>query len=221
MIRLVVVDDEYLVCSYLTAILDADPEMSVVAQVHDGAAAVEAAVTCRPDVMLMDVRMPGVDGVTATRRITRLGLPVRVIALTGLDLDSSIDDMLSAGAAGFLGKDTPPSDLLDLVRVAARGHAVLSAPALARFARQAGASAETDALLAGLTARESDVLDHLVLGATNARIAGLLGVSEATVKGHVSRILDKLGCSNRSQAALLALPAHRRRGSPHRETPRR
>ena len=208
MIRVVVVDDEPMVCAHLRTILGSAPDIEVVDEAHDGAAGVEAVLRSRPDVVLMDLRMPGVDGLTAIERIGKLAEPPTVVVLTTFDADQYVLRALRAGAAGFLVKSTPPQDLIGLVRVAAEGHTVLS-PIAAR--RLIAASADKEParesarrLVAALTEREAEVLACLGAGLSNAQIAGRLYLSEATVKGYVSRMLDKLGCANRTQAGLLA-----------------
>ena len=208
MIRVIVVDDEPMVCAHLRTILGSAPDIEVVDEAHDGAAGVEAVVRGRPDVVLMDLRMPGVDGLTAIERIGKLAEPPTVVVLTTFDADQYVLRALRAGAAGFLVKSTPPQDLIGLVRVAAEGHTVLS-PIAAR--RLIAASADKEParesarrLVAALTEREAEVLACLGAGLSNAQIAGRLYLSEATVKGYVSRMLDKLGCANRTQAGLLA-----------------
>jgi DNA-binding NarL/FixJ family response regulator len=207
-IRVVVVDDEPMVCAHLRTILGSADDIEVVDQAHDGAAGVEAVIRSRPDVVLMDLRMPGVDGLTAIERIGQLPSPPVIVVLTTFDADQYVLRALRAGAAGFLVKSTPPEDLIGLVRVAADGHTVLS-PAAAR--RLVAASADGQeardrarALAATLTEREAEVLAGLGEGLSNAQIAARLYLSEATVKGYVSRMLDKLGCANRTQAGLLA-----------------
>jgi DNA-binding NarL/FixJ family response regulator len=207
-VRVVVVDDEPMVCAHLRTILGSARDIEVVDQAHDGAAGVEAVVRNRPDVVLMDLRMPGVDGLTAIERIGQLASPPVVVVLTTFDADQYVLRALRAGAAGFLVKSTPPEDLIGLVRVAAEGHTVLS-PAAAK--RLIAASADTQQSrdrarkLAGtLTERETEVLAGLGEGLSNAQIAARLFLSEATIKGYVSRMLDKLGCANRTQAGLLA-----------------
>jgi RNA polymerase sigma factor (sigma-70 family) len=204
----VVVDDEPMVCAHLRTILSAAGDLGVVDEAHDGAAGVEAVRRSRPDVVLMDLRMPGVDGLTAIERIGRLPDPPPVVALTTFDADQYVLRALRAGAAGFLVKTTPPEELARLVRVAADGNTVLS-PSAAR--RLVAASADRQSsrqrarqLLEGLTEREREVLACLGEGLSNAQIAERLYLSEATVKGYVSRMLDKLGCANRTQAGLLA-----------------
>jgi DNA-binding NarL/FixJ family response regulator len=207
-IRVVVVDDEPMVCAHLRTILDSAADIEVVEQALDGAAGVEAVVRYRPDVVLMDLRMPGVDGLTAIERIRQLADPPAVVALTTFDADRYVLRALRAGAAGFLVKSTPPEDLIGLVRVAAAGHTVLSPVATRRLVAASGAEQATRdrarALLAELTEREAEVLACLAEGLSNARIAERLYLSEATVKGYISRLLVKLGCANRTQAGLLA-----------------
>lgn len=208
MIRVVVVDDEPMVCAHLRTILGSADDIEVVAQAQDGAEAVEAVVRHRPRVVLMDLRMPGVDGLTAIERIAKLPEPPAVVALTTFDADTYVIRALRAGAAGFLVKSTPPEDLIGLVRVAADGHTVLSPEAAQRLVamssdgRRRGDDArrKTD----GLTERETDVLACLGEGLSNADIAARLHLAEATVKSYVSRMLVKLDCANRTQAGLLA-----------------
>jgi len=208
MIRVVVVDDEPMVCAHLRTILGSAPDIEVVDEAHDGAAGVEAVVRNRPDVVLMDLRMPLLDGIAAIERIVKLGNPPVVVVLTTFDADQYVLRALRAGAAGFLVKSTPPEDLIGLVRVAAEGHTVLS-PAAAR--RLIAASADTQPArerarkqVGSLTEREVEVLTGLGEGLSNAQIAARLFLSEPTVKGYVSRMLDKLGLDNRTQAGLLA-----------------
>jgi len=208
MIRVVVVDDEPMVCAHLRTILGSSPDIEVVDEAHDGAAGVEAVIRSRPDVVLMDLRMPGVDGITAIERIGKLASPPPIVVLTTFDADQYVLRALRAGAAGFLVKSTPPEDLIGLVQVAAEGHTVLS-PAAAR--RLIAASTDSQPaqdrarkLVASLTERETEVLACLGEGLSNAQIAGRLYLSEATIKGYVSNLLDKLGCANRTQAGLLA-----------------
>ncbi|MCT2581891.1 response regulator [Actinophytocola gossypii] len=211
MIRVVVVDDEPMVCAHLRVILGAAADVEVVAEAHDGAEGVEAVVRHRPDVVLMDLRMPGVDGLAAIDRIATLPSPPRVVALTTFDADSYVLRALGSGAAGFLLKSTPPEDLVELVRVAAAGHTVLSPAAAARLvdASVAGRRRDEDARsrLRGLTDRELGVLACLGRGMSNADIAGELHLSESTVKSYVSRMLVKVDCRNRTQAGLLAREA--------------
>jgi DNA-binding NarL/FixJ family response regulator len=208
MVRVVVVDDEPMVCAHLRTILGSAPDIEVVDEAHDGAAGVAAVRRNRPDVVLMDLRMPVLDGIAAIEQIVSLADPPVVVVLTTFDADQYVLRALRAGAAGFLVKSTPPEDLIGLVRVAAEGHTVLS-PAAARRLIAASAdsqpAAERARKLAGsLTEREVEVLTCLGEGLSNAQIAARLSLSEATVKGYVSRMLEKLGLENRTQAGLLA-----------------
>ncbi|MFC7343007.1 response regulator transcription factor [Saccharopolyspora griseoalba] len=210
-IRVVVVDDEPMVCAHLRTILGSAEDVEVVDDANDGAAAVEAVVRHRPDVVLMDLRMPGVDGLTATERICAVPDHPAVVALTTFDADQYVLRALRAGAAGFLVKSTPPQDLIGLVRVAADGHTVLSEEAKRRLLAASGGeqSARERAvrLVRDLTEREVEVLTCLGRGLSNAQIAARLHLSEATVKSYVSRMLVKIECDNRLQAGLLAYDA--------------
>lgn len=208
MIRVLVVDDEPMVCVFLSRILGSADDIEVVDQAHDGAAAVEAVARSRPDLVLMDLRMPGVDGLTAIERINARPDAPPIVVLTTFDADQYVLRALRLGAAGFLVKSTPPESLIGLVRVAADGHTVLS-PAAAR--RLVTASTDSRSArdrarqrIGALTEREVEVLGCLGEGLSNARIAARLHLSEATIKGYVSRVLDKLGCANRTQASLIA-----------------
>ena len=208
MIPVVVVDDEPMVCAHLRTILGSAGDIDVVAEAADGAEAVEAVVRHRPRVVLMDLRMPGVDGLTAIERIAALPEPPAVVALTTFDADTYVIRALRAGAAGFLVKSTPPEDLIGLVRVAADGHTVLSPEAARRLvALSSDGRARGDQArrrISGLTERETEVLACLGEGLSNADIAARLHLAEATVKSYVSRMLVKLDCTNRTQAGLLA-----------------
>ncbi|MGW0227340.1 response regulator [Actinopolymorpha singaporensis] len=208
MISVLLVDDEPMVCAHLRTILGAADDIEVVGEAHDGAAAVEAVIRHRPDVVLMDLRMPGVDGLAAIERINTFAERPAVVALTTFDADHYVMRALRAGASGFLVKSTPPEDLVGLVRVAADGHTVLSPDAARRLVgASAGAHAARDRardLVSRLTEREVEVLTCLGEGLSNAGIGRRLHLSEATVKGYVSRMLDKLGCENRTQVGLLA-----------------
>jgi DNA-binding NarL/FixJ family response regulator len=196
------------VCAHLRTILGSAADIEVVDEAYDGAAGVAAVVRNRPDVVLMDLRMPVLDGIAAIEQIGRLTDPPVVVVLTTFDADQYVLRALRAGAAGFLVKSTPPEDLIGLVRVAAEGHTVLS-PAAARRLIAASADRQPAAdrarqLTASLTEREVEVLSCLGEGLSNAQIAARLYLSEATVKGYVSRTLEKLGLENRTQAGLLA-----------------
>jgi DNA-binding NarL/FixJ family response regulator len=208
MVRVVVVDDEPMVCGFLRTILGSADDIEVVDEAHDGAAGVAAVARSRPDLVLMDLRMPGMDGLTAIERINELPDPPVVVVLTTFDADQYVLRALRAGAAGFLVKSTPPEELIGLVRVAAEGHTVLSAAAARRLvaASTDNSSARDRArrLVGSLTEREVEVLAGLGEGLSNAQIAARLYLSEATVKGYVSRMLDKLDCDNRTQASVIA-----------------
>ena len=207
-IRVLIADDEPMVCAHLRTILDSAPDIDVVELVHDGATAVAAVRRHKPRVVLMDLRMPGMDGLTATERISTLPNRPMVVVLTTFDADEYVLRALRAGAAGFLVKSTPPDDLIGLVRVAADGHTVLSPEATRRLI---AASSEEEQhkerarrQVSALTERETEVLAHLGEGLSNAQIGKRLFLTEATVKGYVSRMLVKLDCANRTQAGLLA-----------------
>ena len=208
MITVVVADDEPMVCAHLRTILGSAGDIEVVAQAQDGAEAVEAVVRHQPAVVLMDLRMPGVDGLAAIERVCALPDPPAVVALTTFDADTYVIRALRAGASGFLVKSTPPEDLIGLVRVAADGHTVLSPAAARRLVAMSADSHQRDGVarkrISGLTERERDVLACLGEGLSNADIAGRLHLAEATVKSYVSRMLVKLDCTNRTQAGLLA-----------------
>jgi DNA-binding NarL/FixJ family response regulator len=208
--RVLIVDDEALVRAGLRMILGSADDLEVVGEAEDGAAAVEAVRRHRPDVVLMDVRMPRMDGISATRELTRLDPATRVLVLTTFDLDDHVFQALEAGASGFLLKDTPPLELVQAVRVVAAGEAMLS-PAVTRrmighFTASQASARQRDALrrLSVLTAREREVLVAVGRGASNADVGRSLFMSEATVKAHVSRVLAKVGATNRVQAAILA-----------------
>jgi DNA-binding NarL/FixJ family response regulator len=206
-IRTLVVDDQALVRGGLTAMLEAQPDIDVVGEAADGAEAVEQARLRRPDVVLMDIRMPRMDGIEATRRLSGGAEPPRVLVLTTFDADEYVYDAMRAGAAGFLLKDTPPARLADGIRTVAAGEALL-APAVTRrliehYVRRPPA-AEASERFAELTQRELDILRHVARGLSNGEIASLLFLSEATVKTHVTRILAKLGVRGRVQAVVLA-----------------
>ena len=208
-VRVVVVDDQPMVCAHLRTILGAAGTIEVTGKARDGAAGVAAVARCRPGVVLMDLRMPGMDGLTAIEPIMKLASsPAVVVVLATVDAGQYVLRALRAGAAGFLVKSTPPEDLIGLVQVAAEGHTVLS-PAAARRLIVASADRQPARnrarhLAGSLTDREAQVLACLGEGLSNAQIAARLYLSEARVKGYVSRMLDKLGCANRAQAGLLA-----------------
>ncbi|MFF4160720.1 response regulator [Streptomyces sp. NPDC001678] len=207
MIRTLIVDDDRLVRVALTDILDDDPGITVVAQAGDGREALEVAAAQSVDVALMDVRMPRLDGIAATRGLRALPRPPQVVLLTTFDLDQYVYDGLAAGASGFLLKDADPSDIVRAVHVVAEGQAMLHPVAarrlVDRYHRSAGGRTQAArARIERLTPRERDVLELLADGASNAEIAAVLGMRESTVKAHVSRILAALEVGNRVQAAL-------------------
>ncbi len=209
MIRLVLADDHELLRDGLRGMLDAQDDMEVVGEAADGGAAVEEVLRLRPDVVVMDIRMPRVDGLEATRRLAAAGSAAAVLVLTTFDLDEYVWEALRAGASGFLLKDTPPRRLADGIRAVAAGEALL-APAVTqrlveRFVQTpvAGTPAH-DERFAQLTDREAEVLRLVARGLSNGEIAGELVLSEATVKTHVTRILAKLGLRDRVQAVVLA-----------------
>jgi DNA-binding NarL/FixJ family response regulator len=206
-VRTVVVDDEALVRAGFRMMLDAQPDIEVVGEAGDGQHAVEVARRLAPDVVLMDIRMPGLDGIDATRL---LASSTRVVILTTYDLDEYVFEALAAGASGFLLKHVPPEDLVRAVRVVAAGEALL-APAITRrlieeFARRPAPALRGPAPpeLDSLTEREREVLALLARGLTNAEIAGRLHVGDATVKTHVARVLNKVGLRDRVHAVILA-----------------
>jgi DNA-binding NarL/FixJ family response regulator len=208
-IRVLVVDDQELVRLGFCVILDAADGITVVGEAANGEAAVSQVAAHEPDVVLMDIRMPGMDGLEATRQITggQAGAP-KVVMLTTFDLDDYVYEALRAGASGFLLKDSPRHDLIAAVRAAAAGDALL-APSVTRrlieaFARRPPETSPSPSQLASLTARERDVLLLLARGRSNAEIAEVLFVSEATVKTHVGNLLAKLGLRDRVQAVILA-----------------
>jgi DNA-binding NarL/FixJ family response regulator len=210
LIRVLLVDDDPLVRAGLRMILSSADDVDVVGEAGDGAEAVEVVRAHRPDVVLMDIRMPGTDGLAGTASVTALPDPPRVVVLTTFNLDDYVFRALEAGAAGFLLKDTPPRDLINAVRVVAAGDAMLS-PSVTRTlighvanSGESGRRAAAQARLESLTDREREVLVAVGQGLSNAEIGRRLFLSEATVKTHVSRLLLKLDCANRVQVAILA-----------------
>jgi len=205
-LRLLVADDQAVGRMGFTAMLDSQPDMSVVATAHDGQQAVRMAREFRPDVVLMDIRMPVLDGIEATRQLSRVENPPSVLVLTTFDLDDYVYDALRAGASGFLLKDATPEEILAAVRIVGAGEALL-APSVTRrliaeFAGRKRLTAPPE--LDRLTPREREVLLHVAAGLTNAEIAGKLCLAEQTVKSHVSSVLFKLGLRDRVQAVILA-----------------
>ncbi len=209
-IRVVLADDQEIVRTGLRMIVESQPDLEVVGEAADGGAAIEVARRTRPDVVLMDIRMPVLDGIEATRRITAAaGEPrVRVLILTTYEADEYVFDALGAGASGFLLKASPPEDLVRGIREVAAGDALL-APSVTRrliqeFATRPARSGRANPDLGLLTERELDVLREVARGFTNAEIAARLHVAETTVKTHVAHVLDKLELRDRVQAVILA-----------------
>lgn len=210
-IRVLLVDDQPLLRTGFRMILSAEPDLQVVGEAGDGEAAVEIARRFRPDVVLMDIRMPGMDGIAATRALAGPGVeePIKVLILTTFGLDEYVVESLRAGASGFLLKDAPAEDLVEAIRIVAAGEALL-APSVTRrlldriATRLPSASEQASAVLSELTERELEVLKLVARGLSNAEIAQKLFVSETTVKTHVSRVLGKLGLRDRVQAVILA-----------------
>jgi DNA-binding NarL/FixJ family response regulator len=207
-IKVLIVDDQALVRAGFRMILDAQPDLEVVGEAADGSTAIDAVRTLRPDVVLMDIRMPGVDGIEATRRLTEAGVPSKIVILTTYDLDEYVFDALAAGASGFLLKHVPPEELVRGVRVAASGEALL-APSITKrlieeFAKHRAPVRAVGTDLNTLTDREQEVIRLLGRGLSNPEIARELKVGEATVKTHVAHVLDKLGLRDRVQAVIFA-----------------
>jgi DNA-binding NarL/FixJ family response regulator len=215
-IRVVLVDDQQMVRAGFRMVIDSQPDLTVVGEAGTGAEAVALLARTPADVVLMDVRMPAMDGIEATRRVSALPEPPRVVVLTTFDLDEYVVAAIGAGASGFLLKDAPPEEMLAAVRTVHAGDSVIAASSTRRLlqhvapllrgsgvgrpGRGAGAADE----LAELTPREREVLEQMAYGATNTEIAAHFVVSEATVKTHVGRVLAKTGSRDRVQAVVLA-----------------
>jgi DNA-binding NarL/FixJ family response regulator len=210
-IGIVVADDQAVVRAGFRALIDSEPDLAVLGEAANGAEAVAVTRKTSPDVVLMDIRMPMLDGIEATRRITVGGAPPRVLILTTFDLDEYVFGALRAGASGFLLKERPPEELLSAIRVVAAGEALL-APNITRrliahFASQPDPLRPPPQALAQLTAREREVLVLIANGLSNTEIAARLVMSVPTAKTHVSRILAKLGARDRAQLVVLAFQA--------------
>ncbi len=212
MISVLLVDDHSLIRMGFRLVLDAEPDIEVVGEAADGTAAVAMCSALRPDVVLMDVRMPGHDGIEATRDIAAAGLPCKVLILTTFDLDDYVYAGLRAGASGFLLKDTQPADLVAAIHTIAAGNAVLGPAATSRLVRQFAVTQPPEPpsgqpaaeIRQALTSREQDVFARIAAGMSNGEIATSLFLSEGTVKIHVGRILAKLCLRDRVQAVVLA-----------------
>jgi DNA-binding NarL/FixJ family response regulator len=213
-VRVVVVDDQQMVRAGFRMVIDSQPDLTVVGEAGDGAAAVQLLGSTPADVVLMDIRMPGVDGIEATRQVTALPGAPRVVVLTTFDLDEYVVAAIGAGASGFLLKDAAPEEMLAAVRTVHAGDSVIAASSTRRLlqhvapmlrgAPSAAPGGGDDAALAELTPREREVLVQMALGASNTEIAQGFVVSEATVKTHVGRVLHKTGSRDRVQAVVLA-----------------
>jgi DNA-binding NarL/FixJ family response regulator len=210
-IRVLVADDQPLVRSGFRMILDERPDLELVGEAEDGAQAVELAARLDPDVVLMDVRMPELDGVQATRQLVESGTRARILVLTTFDLDEYVYESIRAGASGFLLKDVQPEELVDSIRVVAAGNSLFGPTAtrrlLEQFAQRPEPRSAGLATIENLTGREREILRLLASGHSNAEIAKELYLSETTVKSHVSAVLRKLGVRDRVQAVIAAYEA--------------
>ncbi|MEV6811316.1 response regulator transcription factor [Micromonospora sp. NPDC051296] len=205
MIRVLLVDDQHLIRAGLRMLCDAQPDIEVVGEADNGRDAIALAVRLVPDVVVMDLRMPGVDGITATSRILADRPATRVLVLTTFGDDDHLYPALTAGACGFLLKDAPPTDLLDGIRRAAAGDSPFSQEVLRRLVQRAvHARAEAPAPVDGLTAREQDVLNLVAEGLSNTEIAERLHIGVTTVKTHITSLMTKTGSPNRVRLALFA-----------------
>ena len=210
-IRIVIADDQALVRSGFRLIVDARPDLEVVGEAEDGEQAVALVEELEPDVILLDIRMPNLDGIEATKQIVASGSGTRILVLTTFDLDEYVYGAIRAGASGFLLKDVRPGELVDAIRVVASGNALLGPTAVERLLRRFSATTDErpmdTAAVGSLTDREAETLRLLANGLSNAEIAATLVVSETTVKTHVSNLLRKLGVRDRVQAVIAAYDA--------------
>jgi DNA-binding NarL/FixJ family response regulator len=208
MTTVLVADDQALVRIGLRKVIASEPGLEVIGEASDGQAALAGALKHRPDVVLMDIRMPLVDGIEATRQIMRSVPGTRVLILTTFGLDEYVYAALRAGASGFMLKDAPPEEIIGAIQIIARGEALL-APSVTRavieaFTQTPAPTRDSTAALDDLTTRERDVFELIVRGLSNPEISSHLGISEATAKTHVARVLDKLGVRDRIQAVIYA-----------------
>ncbi|MGH3985245.1 MAG: response regulator [Pseudonocardiaceae bacterium] len=206
-VRVLIVDDQALLRGSLRVLLETEPDLVVVGEAGTGAEAVDLVQACSPDVVLMDVRMPGMDGIEATRRITAREHTPSILVLTTFDLDEYVYSALRAGASGFLLKDTPPAQLLDAVRVVASGEALLAPTVtrrlIAEFVRRPEPARCPARTLTGITDREREVLTLIARGLSNSEIEGHLHLSRGTVKTHIGRLLAKLDARDRAQLVIV------------------
>jgi DNA-binding NarL/FixJ family response regulator len=210
-VRILIVDNQALFREGLRTLLSVRPDLEVIGEAGDGKEAIQMAAKLQPDIILMDLRMPVLDGVAATRRITATNPDCRIIVLTTFDDDEHIFDGLRAGAVGYLLKDVPSEQLVEAIRATGRGESFLqpsvAAKVVAEFARIVGnqpSAASRQALVEPLSERETEILQALATGASNKEIAGKLFIAEGTVKNHITSLLGKLGVRDRTQAALKA-----------------
>jgi DNA-binding NarL/FixJ family response regulator len=206
-IRIVIADDQALVRSGFKMIVDARDDLEVVGEADDGRQAVELVRELEPDVILLDIRMPEVDGIEATREIVASGSRTRVLVLTTFDTDEYVHGAIRAGASGFLLKDVRPGELVDAIRVVAGGNALLAPASVTRLLDRFGGDADAAVPIATLTEREEEILRLLAAGLSNGEIADRLVLGETTVKTHVSNLLRKLGVRDRVQAVIAAYDA--------------
>lgn len=208
MIKLVLIDDHELLRSGMRGVLDAQPDMRVVAEAADGAAGIDEVLRTHPDVVLMDIRMPAPDGIEATRRLVAAGSKARILIITTFDEDDNLVEALRAGAAGFILKDTPSARLADAVRAVAEGDRMIDGTITRRLIEQhlerTGTQEQVRERFADLTERETELIRRLARGRSNAELATEMSLSEATVKTHLNRAMTKLGARSRVQAVVLA-----------------